>query len=80
MIDWKSITKGEDWEQESYPGIEAGDAFLFLISPNSVRTETSTMEVSHAVQNGKRLLPIVIRDVDPASVHPEISRRNWIFC
>lgn len=31
-IDWKSIPKGEDWEQEIYRGIEEADAFLFLIS------------------------------------------------
>ena len=29
-IDWKSIPKGEDWEQEIYRGIEEADAFLFL--------------------------------------------------
>ena len=23
-IDWKSIPKGEDWEQEIYPGTEEG--------------------------------------------------------
>ena len=31
-IDWKSIPKGEDWEQEIYRGIEEADAFLFLIT------------------------------------------------
>jgi hypothetical protein len=29
-IDWKSIPKGEDWEQEIYHGIEGEDAFQFL--------------------------------------------------
>jgi hypothetical protein len=29
-IDWKSIPKGEDWEQEIYHGIESAVAFLFL--------------------------------------------------
>ena len=29
-IDWKSIPKGEDWEQEIYHGIEEADAFLIL--------------------------------------------------
>ncbi|MCJ7432506.1 MAG: toll/interleukin-1 receptor domain-containing protein, partial [Anaerolineales bacterium] len=38
-IDWKSIPKGEDWEQEIYRGIEDADAFLFLISPDSVASQ-----------------------------------------
>jgi len=79
-IDWKSIPKGEDWEQEIYGGIEEADAFLFLLSPDSVRSEMCNKEIAHAVRNGKRILPIVIRDPDSKLIHPEISKRNWIFC
>src|SRR5688500_8018544 len=79
-IDWKSIPKGEDWEQEIYRGIEEADAFLFLISPDSVLSQMCTKETTHAVKNGKRILPIVIRDTDPKIIHPEISKLNWIFC
>ena len=79
-IDWKSIPKGEDWEQEIYRGIEEADAFLFLISPDSVASEMCNKEIAHAVRNGKRILPIVIRDTDLKIIHPEISKRNWIFC
>jgi WD40 repeat protein len=79
-IDWKSIPKGEDWEKEIYHGIEEADAFLFLISPDSVVSEMCNKEIEHAVKNGKRILPIIIRDADPKSIHPEISKRNWIFC
>ncbi len=79
-IDWKSIPKGEDWEQEIYRGIEEADAFLFLISPDSVVSQMCNKEIAHAAKNGKRILPIVIRDADPKSIHFEISKRNWIFC
>lgn len=79
-IDWKSIPKGEDWEQEIYRGIEEADAFLFLISPNSVASQMCNKEIEHAVKNGKRILPIFIRDAALKSIHPEISKRNWIFC
>ena len=79
-VDWKSIPKGEDWEQEIYRGIEEADAFLFLISPDSVASEMCNKEIAHAVKNGKRILPIVVRNADPEIIHPEISKRNWIFC
>lgn len=79
-IDWKSIPKGEDWEQEIYRGIEEADAFLFLISPDSVVSEMCNKEAAHAVQNGKRILPIVVRNAERRIVPDEISKRNWIFC
>jgi len=78
-IDWKSIPKGEDWEQEIYQGIEEADAFLFLISPDSVTSEMCNKEIAHAVKNGKRILPIVIRDADLKYIDREIRKRNWIF-
>jgi HD-GYP domain-containing protein (c-di-GMP phosphodiesterase class II) len=79
-IDWKSIPKGEDWEQEIYHGIEEADAFLFLLSPDSVASEMCNKEIDHAVKNGKRILPIVLCDTVSNIIHPEISKRNWIFC
>jgi hypothetical protein len=53
-IDGKSITKGENWEQEIYCGIEEAAAFLFLISPDSVASETCNDEIAHAVRNGRQ--------------------------
>ncbi len=84
-IDWKSIPKGEDWEQEIYRGIEEADAFLFLISPDSVVSEMCNKEIVHAYKNGKRILPIVLRDTNKKDfldevAKNEISKRNWIFC
>lgn len=84
-IDWNSIPKGEDWEQEIYRGIEAADAFLFLISPDSIISKMCNKEIAHAVLNGKRILPIVLRDADldnflDDAMKDEISKRNWIYC
>lgn len=72
-IDWKSIPKGEDWEQEIYRGIEQAEAFLFLISPASVTSEMCNREIAHAVKNGKRILPIFITDVEKF-VYNEVLR------
>ena len=91
-IDWNSIPKGEDWEQEIYRGIEEADAFLFLISPDSVSSEMCNREIAHAARNGKRILPIFIANVADREIyaitdqfpHPaqkeEIRRRNFILC
>ncbi|NOH02768.1 MAG: TIR domain-containing protein [Chloroflexi bacterium] len=79
-IDWKSIPKGAEWEQEIYRGIEGADAFLLLMSPDSVKSEIIRQEIEHAVKNDKRFIPILIRDTDIQDVPPAITKYNWIFC
>jgi WD40 repeat protein len=79
-IDWKSIPKGEAFESEIQQGIEKAEIFLFLVSPDSVQSDWCKKEIAHAVKNGKRILPIVLCETDPKIIHPEISKRNWIFC
>lgn len=79
-IDRKSIPKGETFEREIQQGIEKAEIFLFLVSPDSVQSDWCNKEIAHAFKNGKRILPIVIRDTDRKTIHSEISRRNWILC
>src|SRR5512147_3181141 len=68
-IDWKNIPKGEDWKDEIYRGIEGADAFLFLISPDSVTSEMCNEEIAHALRNGKRILPVFIARTDDRGMY-----------
>ena len=79
-VDWKSIPKGEEFEREIQQGIEEAEVILFLVSPDSVQSVWCKKEIAHAVTNGKRILPIVIRDTDIELIPAEIAKRNWIFC
>lgn len=78
-VDWDDIPPTADWREEIYLGIEAADNFVFVISPHSVASVVCAEELAHAIQQGKRLVPIVRQDVDYESVHPELARLNWIF-
>ncbi len=69
-IDWESIPKGEEFEREIQQGIEEAEIFLFLVSHDSAQSKWCNKEIDHAVKNGKRILPIVIRDTDPEIIHP----------
>jgi len=78
-IDWEGIPPTVDWRREIEKGIEESDAFLFLISPDSVESKICGEEIDHAVKNGKRLVPLVIRETKGSEVHPKLSSLNWIF-
>ncbi len=78
-IDWKSIPSGEEWEQEIYRGIEEADAFLFLISEDSLNSNMCNIEIAHAIRNGKRILTLLIRDTE-VKLPPGIAEIQWIKC
>lgn len=82
-VDWEDIPSSADWWKEVCTGIEAADTFLFIISPDSVRSKICHDEIEHAVANNKRFLPILYRDLveesDKAAMHEAISSHNWIF-
>ena len=78
-IDWIDIPPTADWRDQIQKGIESADAFLFLLSPDSVISKICSQEIDHAVKNGKRLIPLVARDVTAQDVHSALTKLNWIF-
>ena len=67
------------WLDEVYAGIQAADIFLFIISPDSVVSEICTLEIEHSIQHNKRLVPVVLHDVEDDQVHSAMSAHNWVF-
>ncbi len=79
-VDWESIPLTAEWMAEIEAGIDAADAFVFVVSPDSVASEVCGRELAHAVHRQKRLIPIVCREVAPAAVPPSLAALNWVFC
>jgi WD40 repeat protein len=78
-IDWEGIPPTVDWWKEIEKGIEEADIFLFLISPDSCKSTVCQREIEHAAQNGKRLVPVVVRDVRADEAPQGLRHLNWIF-
>jgi len=78
-IDWQDIPPSADWLAEVYEAIEQSDTFIFLISENSVVSEICSLEIAHAVKNNKRLIPIVVNEVEPTQVPGPLAALQWIF-
>jgi WD40 repeat protein len=78
-IDWQDIPPSADWLAEVYEAIEQAETFVFIISETSVVSEICELEIAHASQHNKRLIPIVINDIDPQIVPAQLAALNWIF-
>jgi WD40 repeat protein len=78
-VDWEDIPPAVGWLDQILRGIERADAFVFLISPDSINSEVCNVELAHAHKNSKRIIPIVIRDVNPKDTVSIIRDLNWIF-
>jgi WD40 repeat protein len=78
-IDWEGIPPTVDWWREIEKGIEESDAFLFLISPDSSNSEVCRQEIEYAAKNGKRLIPIVVQEIDWQETPPQLGHLNYIF-
>ena len=78
-IDWEDIPPTVDWWKQIEGGIEEAAIFLFLVSPDSSRSTVCRQEIEHAVKNGKRLIPIVVRDVNGEEAPSILGHLNWIF-
>lgn len=81
--DFEDIPLTADWWAEIQAGINAADSFVFIISPDSVRSEVCWDEIQHAVNMNKRIIPVlfreVVEDVDKEKIHPSIGAHNWVF-
>ena len=78
-VDWEAIPPAVDWLEQILNGIEEADAFVFMLSPDSIASEVCKVEVKHAVLNNKRIIPILLRDVNPKDALEEIRKLNWTY-
>jgi hypothetical protein len=78
-VDLEDIRPTEEWLAGVYAGIEGADAFVFVISPDSVESRSCLLELAHAVEHNKRLVPIVRREVDTSAVPEPLRSPQWIF-
>ncbi|MEQ1610433.1 MAG: toll/interleukin-1 receptor domain-containing protein [Hyphomonadaceae bacterium] len=78
-IDRQDIAAGEDWEKRLAGLISEADSIVYVISPDSLKSENCAEEFRQALALRKRILPVVWRPVDDAAAPAEMKRLNYIL-
>ncbi len=77
-VDTEDIRGTEEWARAIDAGIDSSDAIAFVLGPAFLASVQCRRELEYAVQKGKRLVPLLAHQVDPADVPSELGRLNWI--
>lgn len=80
-IDWERIPVGENWWREICQAIAESNVFMFIISRNSIGSPVCKDEINEALNNRKRIIPIIVDDLSPDAVRafaPDLPQINWI--
>lgn len=78
-VDWEDIPPSADWLADIERAIDASDVFLFIMSPDSLSSKTCAREYEYAALGNKRIVPVVVRDVDAEATPAIIRHLNWLF-
>jgi WD40 repeat protein len=77
-VDVEGIRDAELFPVALLKAVESSDAFVFVISPDSVGSEFCVKEVDHAVALNKRIVPLALRPAPDEELPDAIRLRNWI--
>lgn len=77
-MDVEGIRDAEVFPEALLRAIEGSDAFIFVISPDSVKSEFCEEEVAHASNLNKRIVPLALHAVPDVEIPEQIRFRSWI--
>lgn len=77
-VDLEGIEPSEEWLNKLHTAIDASQAFVYIISEDSIRSPYCEDEIRRAAANHKKLIPILYRAVDAATLPPAIAKLQWI--
>ena len=77
-FDQESISKGVNFEKAINKGISGCDNFVFVISPDSIKSEYCEKEVAYTVSQSKRIITLLAKKTEPANMPEALRSIEWI--
>ena len=79
-VDWEGIPLTADWMASITSAIEASDALIFVISPDSAKSKYCYKELEIALQFNKKIVPVLYSEPNGSiKLHEKLASTNWVF-
>jgi hypothetical protein len=78
VFDRADLFPGEPWEPRLQRLITDAETTVCVVSKSWVASEQCTKELSIAVRNGRRIVPVIIDPVNPSEMPDELARLQFI--
>lgn len=78
-IDWGEDSNPNDqWLTEIQNAIDCTDVILFIVSPESFRSQVCWWMLDYALSHEKRIIPVVCKPGDYELARPQLASMNWV--
>ncbi|MBC7876800.1 MAG: toll/interleukin-1 receptor domain-containing protein, partial [Anaerolineales bacterium] len=78
-VDWEGIPLSSDWMAEITSAIQSADAFIFVISPDSLRSQFCMDELELGIKFNKKIIPVLYMEPDKEQkMHPKLGSTHWV--
>ena len=72
------IQTGVAFQQAIDRGIEEADNLVYLLSPNSVKSEYCQAELDYALSLNKRVIPLLAKETEPTQIPAPLQKLQYI--
>jgi hypothetical protein len=72
------IKTGTAFEEQIKKGIEGADNFVYLISPEALKSQYCYLELAHAFATNKRTIPLLIEKTDIELIPSQLQKLQFI--
>ena len=79
-VDWEGIPLSADWMAEITAAIKACDAFVFIFSPDSLKSKVCMDELELGIHYNKQIVPVLYVDPEKRQkMHPKLASTNLVY-
>lgn len=79
-VDWEGIPLSSDWMAEITTAIQSSDAFVFVISPDSLNSKVCADELELGIKLNKKIIPVLYAEPPKGQeMHPRLASTNWVY-
>lgn len=79
-VDWEGIAVASQWRNEIAEAVQASDAFIFIMSPDSIASKVCNEELEMGIKHNKKIIPVLYRSpLKKQTVHSVLSTTNRLY-